>query len=197
MSSHPLSFLQTDFLQGPHQPSSTVGGPELRGWLELPKLQVESIRMVPAVLAAKWDKRLQIPCGNHRGCLFIHDFRHEFQISALFLGRNSLWGQTFLAYFSQLLDLTLSEEGFEIKLLFFFFYKEHNLIFIVDPAPVDYRCNNVIVKLLLNIAEHVNCNLPITVLNSCSCFYVTNSPLSLNFTILVSEIFVQSWHNGQ
>lgn len=85
MQSHPLSLLQTDFLQGPHQASSTIWRPELGGRLELSELQVEGIWMVPAVLTAKWDKRLQFPCGNHCGCLFIHNFRHEFQISALFL----------------------------------------------------------------------------------------------------------------
>lgn len=85
IQSHPLSLLQTDFLQGPHQASGAIGWTELGGRLELSKLQVEGIWMVLAVLTSKWDKRLQFPCGNHRGCLFIHDFRHEFQISALFL----------------------------------------------------------------------------------------------------------------
>lgn len=85
LQSHPVPLLQADFLQGPHQTGGTVRRPELGRGLELSQLQVEGVRMVPAVFASERDKRLQFPGCDHRGCLFIHDFRHESQISALFL----------------------------------------------------------------------------------------------------------------
>ena len=77
--------MQGDLLQGAHQAGGALQGPELRGGLQQAELQVEGGGMVPAVVAAERDEALQVPGGDHRGWLFKHDFRHEVQISALFL----------------------------------------------------------------------------------------------------------------
>lgn len=79
-----LALVQSDLLKGSHESSRPVRGPELRGRLQLPQLEIHSIRVISAVLTTERDKRLQFACGYHCGSLFI-DVRHEFPISALFL----------------------------------------------------------------------------------------------------------------
>lgn len=88
--SHPVPLVEADFLQGAHQAGGTVRRPEFGCGLELSQLQVEGVRMVSAVFTSERNKQLQVPCCDHRGCLFIHDFRHESQISALFLREGCL-----------------------------------------------------------------------------------------------------------